>query len=160
MSDRSKPIPEAGQNSFFGGCSTLLTWLFCKGFPLVGKGEHRFPPVSDLDSDRFIKVSPDHASYAEELIEGKILFTPGHTADSLSLKVGNIILAMNGFPSRHNITIWVEEPDAFGTSWKVLQAAGARLLYPAHGKPFSPDKLAKNSRYISEMRLRPLQKNA
>ncbi len=54
------------------------------------------------------------------------MFTPGHTLDSISLKLGNIIFcgnaAMNGFPSMKRITIWIEDKKAFQSSWNVLLA--------------------------------------
>ena len=43
MSDKSMSTLKRGQNSFEGGCSTVLAWIFCKLMGLVGKADHRFP---------------------------------------------------------------------------------------------------------------------
>ncbi len=65
--------------------------------------------------------------------------------------------AMNGFPSRHRITIWVENPEDFGNSWKSILAEHAGLIYPAHGKPFPPSDLEKYSDSPARIRLYPLK---
>ena len=57
MSDKSMPTLKRGQNSFEGGCSTGLAWVFCKLMGLVGKAEHRFPVVEDKYNDRFIEIT-------------------------------------------------------------------------------------------------------
>lgn len=94
-------------------------------------------------------------------IQGKILFTPGHTSDSISLKVDNIIFcgdaAMNGFPSPHRITIWMEDKIAFQKSWDILSTEEAGLIYPAHGKPFSNNDLKKYIDDISHVKLYKLK---
>ena len=63
---------------------------------------------------------------------------------------------MNGVPSSRRVTIWVENTDAFGRSWDLLLAEGAKALYPAHGRPFPPEDLRKNRPFLSRVRLRPL----
>ena len=113
MSDQSMPILKRGQNSFEGGCSTRLAWVFCKLMGLVGKAEHRFPVVDDKYNDRFIEITKANKAELEEILQGKILFTPGHTADSISLKIDNVIFcgdaAMNDFPSIKRLIIWIED---------------------------------------------------
>ena len=97
----------------------------------------------------------------EHALQGKILFTPGHTADSVSLLVdGNLFCgdaAMNSIPSSHRITIWVENKNAFEESWERILATGAGKIYPAHGNPFKAEELAKNKSRIQPLRLRPLK---
>ena len=39
----------AGQNSFDGGCSSILAYAFCNLMKLFGKGNHRFNPVDRKD---------------------------------------------------------------------------------------------------------------
>ena len=34
-----------GQNSFEGGCSSILAWLFCQVLILLGHGNHRYPAI-------------------------------------------------------------------------------------------------------------------
>lgn len=40
MSNEAMPTLKRGQNSFEGGCSTFLAWIFCKFMAVVGKAEH------------------------------------------------------------------------------------------------------------------------
>jgi glyoxylase-like metal-dependent hydrolase (beta-lactamase superfamily II) len=76
-------------------------------------------------------------------IPGRILHTPGHSPGSVSVLtdsgeafVGD--LAMNTFPLRltPGLPIFAEDFEAVIESWHVLLEAGARTIYPAHGKPF------------------------
>lgn len=150
-----------GQNSFDGGCSTLFAFLFCQLMALIGNGEHRYPRLSEDHLSKIITLNEDNLPEMERTLQGKILFTPGHTADSISLLVdGNLFCgdaAMNGIPSSHRITIWVENKNAFERSWEQILASGANKIYPAHGNPFGPEELAKNKSRIQHLRLRPLK---
>lgn len=48
---------------------------------------------------------------------------------------------MNTFPLRLSpgLPVLAEDPSAVIASWRLLLEAGAREVYPAHGKPFSAD---------------------
>jgi glyoxylase-like metal-dependent hydrolase (beta-lactamase superfamily II) len=79
-------------------------------------------------------------------IPGRVLYTPGHSSGSVSVLldsgeafVGD--LAMNTFPLRLSpgLPIFAENPSAVIASWELLLEAGARVVYPAHGKPFPAD---------------------
>ncbi len=161
MSDKAMPTLKRGQNSFNGGCSTLLAWIFCKLMGLVGKAEHRFPPIEDHYNSRFIEITKENKSELETLLEGKILFTPGHTSDSISLKVEDIIFcgdaAMNGLPSAKRLIIWIENVIDLEQSWEQLISTDAEIIYPAHGKPFAKCDLARYKRAISKIKLRKLK---
>ena len=161
MSDKSMPTLKRGQNSFDGGCSTVLAWIFCKLMGLVGKAEHRFPVIEDKYDSRFIEITEVNKEELEKILQGKILFTPGHTADSISLKVENVIFcgdaAMNDFPSIKRLIIWIEDIIDFENSWGVLLAENADTIYPAHGRPFPTSDLAKYKKYISKLHLHKLE---
>ena len=161
MSDKSMPTLKRGQNSFEGGCSTLLTWIFCKLMGLVGKAEHRFPVIDDTYNDRFITITEMNKAELEKILQGEILFTPGHTADSISLKIKNIIFcgdaAMNGFPSIKRFIIWIENKTEFEKSWGVLINQDAEVIYPAHGKPFPKRELEKYKKDIAKIHLYQLK---
>ncbi len=160
-SESAVPVLERGQNSFEGGCSSKLALLFCKLMALLGNGEHRFSPLTQEELERFILVSEGETQCVENLIEGKIIFTPGHTADSLSLMAGNVIFcgdaAMNGFPSLNKITIWVEDKKAFGDSWEKIISEKDALIYPAHGKPFGCRALQRCKSKIPKLKLYKLK---
>jgi glyoxylase-like metal-dependent hydrolase (beta-lactamase superfamily II) len=76
-------------------------------------------------------------------IPGRILHTPGHSAGSVSvlLDSGDAFvgdLAMNKLPLRWTpgLPIFAEDRAAVLDSWRRLLEAGARTVYPAHGKAF------------------------
>ena len=153
-----------GQNRFVGGCSTLGAFLFCQLMALLGNGEHRYPRLREEHLAKIITLNEAKLEAIESELNGKILFTPGHAVDSISLLVdGNLFCgdaAMNGIPSSHKITIWVEDKAAFEKSWDVMLASRAKKIYPAHGSPFCPCELIKYKKYIAGLRLRPLKEKA
>ncbi len=157
ISPKAMPILLRGQHSFVGGCSNFMALVFCKFMVLIGKGEHLFPVIEEKYLDRFIKIDFKNIKNIENLLQGKILFTPGHTADSISLKRGNIIfcgdVAMNGVPSSKRITIWIEDKKTFYDSWNLMIREKVKFIYPAHGKPFRSSDLKKYRKYISQRRL-------
>lgn len=150
-----------GQNRFDGGCSTLGAFLFCQLMALLGNGDHRYPKLSEEHLAKIITLNEANLEEMESELNGKILFTPGHTEDSVSLLVdGNLFCgdaAMDGIPSSHKITIWVEDKAAFEQSWDAMLASGAKKIYPAHGSPFCPCELRKNKKFIAGLHLRPLK---
>ena len=161
MSDKAMATLKRGQNSFEGGCSTLLAWVFCKMMGFFGKAEHRFPAIPDKLDGRFIEITEENKAELEAKISGKIIYTPGHTCDSISLRVGNIIFcgdaAMNGFPSINRLIIWIENLKDFEESWETLIGSGADMIYPAHGKPFRVNDLERYKRRIADIKLRELK---
>jgi glyoxylase-like metal-dependent hydrolase (beta-lactamase superfamily II) len=52
---------------------------------------------------------------------------------------------MNGFPLRltPGFPIFAEDMATLRESWRLLLAQGARMIYPAHGKPFKADIMRK-----------------
>jgi glyoxylase-like metal-dependent hydrolase (beta-lactamase superfamily II) len=79
-------------------------------------------------------------------INGKIVYTPGHTKGSVSvlLESGEAFvgcMAHNNFPFRFRpgLPIFAEDIDVVKESWKSLIQQGARMIYPAHGDPFPVD---------------------
>lgn len=161
MNPDSLPVLRRGQNSFKGGYSTFGTYLFCRCMNLLGKGKHLFPPLSNRFDDRLLMIDERTRPQLEKTLGGRILFTPGHTGDSISLRIGKGIFigdaAMNAYPSSHRVSIWVENTDEFVRSWDLLTAEKAEILYPAHGKPFAPKDLVRNRDYISRVKIYSLK---
>ena len=153
-----------GQNSFEGGCSTLMAYFFCQLMALIGNGDHRYPGLTEGHLAKIVTLNGDNQAQLESDLKGKILYTPGHTEDSISLLVdGNLFCgdaAMNGIPSSHKITIWVADKSAFEKSWDTMLASGAKKIYPAHGNPFLPGKLTENRKRIAGLRLHPLKEKS
>jgi len=111
--------------------------------------EFNFPPL--ILGEKDIIVAEDNFELLKQIgIDGRILSTPGHSRDSLSIVlsdgsafVGDV--AMNFLPLTgigHH-PIYVEDIQAVYASWKKLVEHGAQVIYPAHGTPFSIRELAK-----------------
>lgn len=84
-------------------------------------------------------------------LDGKIIATPGHTVDSISILFddgdclpGDAAASMLGFAGTKNCVIFICDMDEYYKSWRKIIAEGAKRIYPAHGKPFSVEKLNAN----------------
>ena len=108
-----------------------------------------------------LPVTEEARPTLETALGGRILATPGHTADSLSLLLpdGSLFCgdaAMSGFPSLRHITIWAEDAAAFSRSWERLLSLKVRRIYPGHGRPFAPQALERCLPAARAMPLYPL----
>ena len=148
-----------GQNSFEGGSSSGLALLFCKILTLCGKGEHKFPAIRDEFLPRLI--TSDSEEFRTLQLPFKVLETPGHTADHISLLIDDILFcgdaAMNTLPSIKRVTIWIENLQQFKQSWQTIIAIAPQIIYPAHGKPFPVSDLEKYLPALNKIKLRPLK---
>ncbi|MBR5094800.1 MAG: MBL fold metallo-hydrolase [Oscillospiraceae bacterium] len=153
------PRLQTGQNSFQGGCSNGLAWLFCQVLALCGHGEHRYPPIEERFLDRLVPV--DSERFRQLQFPYPVIEAPGHTADHIALLAGDALFcgdaAMNGFPSLRRTTIWIEDLPQFRRSWETILALGPLTLYPAHGRPFPSEDLRKYRKSLDTVRLRPLR---
>lgn len=84
-------------------------------------------------------------------LDGKIIETPGHTVDSISILfddgdclVGDAAAAMLKFAGTKNCVIFICNLDEYYKSWMKIISEGARRIFPAHGKPFFSNKLNEN----------------
>lgn len=84
-------------------------------------------------------------------LDGEILLTPGHTVDSISILFddgdclpGDAAASMLRFAGTKNCVIFICDIAEYYKSWRKIIAAGAKMIYPAHGKPFSADRLKAN----------------
>jgi glyoxylase-like metal-dependent hydrolase (beta-lactamase superfamily II) len=150
---------KSGQNSFEGGCSSMLAYIFCKLFALFGKSEHKFPPIKDEYLNRLITT--DSQEFRNLNLPIQIIETPGHTADHISLLKGGILFcgdaAMNGFPSIKRNIIWIEDLQDYRKSWEKMIAFNPAKIYPSHGKPFDVNDLKKFIKSIDKIKLHPLK---
>lgn len=151
-----------GQNSFEGGCSSRLAYVFCLILAALGHGEHRYPAIREEFSDRLITV--DSEAFRAMEFPFEVVDTPGHTADHIALLKDGILFcgdaAMNGFPSIRRVIIWIENLGQFKQSWETILRLNSVMLYPAHGKPFLTSDLKKYLPSLDRVRLYPLKPNA
>lgn len=110
-----------------------------------------FPSFKVRDKD--IIVYGDDNSLLRELgINGKILYTPGHSKDSISILTddGNLFsgdAAMNMLLTQLGgckfTTISILDLEEYYESWSKIISSGAKNIFPSHGKPFPVEKLKK-----------------
>lgn len=128
---------------------------------VFGNGKHLFPAINGTYTNKLLSIKKDNIAEIERMLSGRILFTPGHTMDSVSLRVQNLIFcgdtAMNGVPSLHRITIWIENKKEFENSWQVLLNENVEYIYPAHGKRFKKNDLHKFKTKINKIKLYTLK---
>ena len=108
-------------------------------------------------------ISDENIHDLDKVLGGKIIRTPGHTADSMSLLLNDGTMfcgdaAMNGFPSVNNVTIWAEDMRDFARSWEKIIALKPKKIYPGHGKPFSVSALQKNLTKLNKVKQYPLER--
>lgn len=162
MSGKGIDALRKGQNSFVGGCTSKIALAFCNMMKLIGKGQHKFPSIKAENESRLIFITDDNRACFEKELNGKIVETVGHTSDSISLLLNNGYLfcgdaAMNGFPSKHNITIWVEDSAAFLQSWQTIISLQPAKIFSGHGKPFDVQCLKRNIRFAESIKLYALK---
>ncbi|NLY19901.1 MAG: MBL fold metallo-hydrolase [Tissierellia bacterium] len=152
-----------GQNSFKGGCSNKLAYVFCKFMELLGKGKHKFPSINNHFEKNYIVYGTEEAKNLENELSIKILETPGHTECSISLLYANSLFcgdaAMSGIPSWNNITIWVENLSDFESTWEKIIEINPEIIYVGHGRQIKTKDLIKNISKISRRKLLPLKGN-
>lgn len=109
----------------------------------------RFPPLILGESDSIL--TGDDPDLLKRIgIDGKILYTPGHSRDSISViladgsaVVGDVAMNFLRFTGVGHRPIYVEDIDTVYESWLRLIDQGSKVIYPAHGKPFSAQELAR-----------------
>lgn len=151
-----------GQNSFDGGCAGFLAYCFCQILAFFGKGNHYFPKIKKEHLNRLITIGTEEFKKIEREQAFKVIETPGHTNDHISLLKDGILFcgdaAMNGIPSRHRTTIWIENLSDYKKSWEKIIHTNPKMIYPAHGKPFSVLDLNRSISHLSNLRRYPLRK--
>lgn len=117
------------------------------------KKDFSFPAVDA--GARFIPVHSEQEQFFMELgLPIRIVFLPGHTADSMGLflpETGQLFCgdaAMNAVISVARHTIWIDDAQAFGRSWDKMIALSPARIYPSHGTPFSPSDLVKYRHFL------------
>lgn len=104
-----------------------------------------FTPFYSRSED--IHIESDNDTLLPELgIQGKILLTPGHTEDSISMVTDKFAFVGDAARNTLNFTGTPYQPmllydlEVCYRSWDKLLAEGAKTILPAHGKPFQADK--------------------
>ncbi|MGI5910405.1 MAG: MBL fold metallo-hydrolase [Sphaerochaetaceae bacterium] len=129
------------------------------------KSDFTFPKVNL--GDKAVIVGQETDQVFERLgLPIRILFLPGHTADSIGLfltETGQLFCgdaAMNAIISVAKHTIWIDDADAFGQSWDAMLATRPTRIYPSHGGSFSPKALVRHRHYMKGRKLIQLDKKS
>ncbi len=122
---------------------------------------HPFPPYASRARDILIQGDTDLAALGIGL-KGRIIETPGHTTDSISLLledgtcfVGDAATNMPKIVGTHYCVLQVEDIDEYYKTWRTLISAGAHRIFPAHGKPFAASRLEQNLGKIKSSNIIP-----
>jgi glyoxylase-like metal-dependent hydrolase (beta-lactamase superfamily II) len=115
-------------------------------FQLIHR-EFSYPGLTAAENS--VHIAGDNFDFLKSIgIEGKILHTPGHSNDSISVVlsdgtafVGDAAMNFLNFCRIKYRPIFIEDIDSVFLSWKKLLEHGSKWIYPAHGRPFSADKL-------------------
>jgi glyoxylase-like metal-dependent hydrolase (beta-lactamase superfamily II) len=162
MSFPCKDLIRKGQNDLTHGGGLLnkrIAFLikrkqFYVGMVLgrkVDKSQNlRFEPYVLRDCDILVGEDTKFCDIGIPLA-GKMIETPGHTVDSISILfengdclVGDAAASMLRFAGTKNCVIFISDMNAYYKSWEKIIKAGALRIFPAHGKPFSVSQLEKN----------------
>ena len=114
------------------------------------KWTHAFPSYMVRENDLLVRGDTSFQELNIPLA-GKILETPGHSPDHLSILLNNgDCLAGDAaanflqWAGAKYCVISVDDLDQYYTSWQKLISSGARHIFPSHGKPFSVEALKRN----------------
>lgn len=135
-----KGITEKGKE--FNLTIKLIFWV------LSLFNDFTYPPVIIREEDYIIK-DDDFDLLKEIGIDGVILYTPGHSKDSISVLLSDG-KAFVGDAAMDFITtpypIIIDDINEVYNSWDKLIEYGAKTIYPAHGNPFDAGILISSRR--------------
>jgi glyoxylase-like metal-dependent hydrolase (beta-lactamase superfamily II) len=116
-----------------------------------------FPAVNLDDGDIILDCDYDENLLRQLGIDGTIVYTPGHTNDSISVIldngdafVGDACMNFLNFCGIHYRPIWICDLCLVFQSWRKIIENGVRTIYPAHGNPFTVDKLIHYEKIYSQ----------
>ena len=129
------------------GCIRAVLGIFS-----IFHGGFRYPPLAvGAAGEGAVIIDGDTELPDETGISGRIITTPGHCRDSISVIleggeafVGDAAMNFLNLCRIHYRPIYVEDRQAVFRSWEKILDHGARVIYPAHGRPFPADALARS----------------
>lgn len=151
--EKSKALLKTGKNDKTrgGGYINKRVYYLSKIYKLLNPDwDLTFPPVKLRDDD--LLINDDNKELLRTIgINATILFTPGHTIDSISVVLdsgevfcGDAAMSWPLWAGIKYCTIFITDIEAFYNSWKKIIESDAKIVYPSHGKSFKIEKLRKN----------------
>jgi len=111
---------------------------------------HTFPPYKVRPCDLLTETTTPLSQLGIEL-SGRIVPTPGHSMDSISVVldngdsfVGDAAAKFLQFAGTKYCVVYLEDLEQYYASWKTLLENGARRIHPGHGASFDSVKLLEN----------------
>jgi glyoxylase-like metal-dependent hydrolase (beta-lactamase superfamily II) len=112
--------------------------------------QHAFPAFDIREKDILINEDTNVKDIGIN-INGKVIVTPGHTDDSISLVLddgscfcGDAAANFPQFAGTKYCVIIINDLEEYYRSWVKILNENPRIIYPAHGKPFKAECLQKN----------------
>ena len=109
-----------------------------------------FPPFILRKQDILLTGDDDQVLRGLGLA-GRVLYTPGHCVDHIAIVLdsgeafcGDAAANFLLWAGTRYCTVFMTDMDVAYDSWKKILEAGAQTVYPAHGRPFSAEKLRQN----------------
>ncbi|WDV44635.1 MBL fold metallo-hydrolase [Clostridiaceae bacterium M8S5] len=106
-----------------------------------------FPQYKIASNDIIISKDTKLQDIGIDMV-GEILYTPGHTDDSISLLledgscfVGDVASDMLQFLGTKYCVLLLNNLDQYYKSWEKIIKTNAKIIYPGHGKQFLIQKL-------------------
>jgi glyoxylase-like metal-dependent hydrolase (beta-lactamase superfamily II) len=154
MHKRCVEFLKKGRNYMPTGCGFInrRVNLMMKIFKKLNKDwDFTFPPY-EIDSKDIIINEEITLKELNIDIPGRIIFTPGHTEDSISLLLDNGMCfvgdaasnMMNNIMGTKYCVIFITNLEEYYKSWEKLIKENIRTIYPAHGEYFALNKLKQN----------------
>lgn len=115
--------------------------------------EFKYPPLIPGEKDIILKGSHNNKDVLKHIgVKGQIIYTPGHTKDGISI----VLTDGSVFPGDNAMNAWyfnilgikkrpifIQDLNLIRESWERYIELGGKIIYPAHGKPFSINNLRK-----------------
>jgi glyoxylase-like metal-dependent hydrolase (beta-lactamase superfamily II) len=151
--EKSVPLLASGKNNKENGggiINPLIYTLFRIKQIITPEWTLTFPPFVIRSGDLIIK---DELFSLKSLtgINASIVYTPGHSTDSISLLVDNDFLLCGDMASNflnwagaNYLTLFNEDIINVYNSWQKLISLNVKYIVPSHGKAFSINKLKQN----------------
>jgi glyoxylase-like metal-dependent hydrolase (beta-lactamase superfamily II) len=125
---------------------------------VITRRDCRFEPLLLTDQD-FILDDDDPHLLPGIGIDGQILYTPGHSSDSISVITssgkafcGDAAMNYLNFAGCRHRPIYLADEQVVFASWKKMLEKGPKTFYPAHGKPFGAERLERSLRRFASTR--------
>ncbi|PKL16061.1 MAG: hypothetical protein CVV49_18215 [Spirochaetae bacterium HGW-Spirochaetae-5] len=159
LHEKSVPLLAAGKNNQKNGGGIVNSRIYAlfRLKQLITPGwDFSFPPYSVRDTD--IILRGESAELPEEVgLKSKVVYTPGHSSDSISLVykdeyifAGDMASNFLNLAGAKHLTLFNEDVGVVYSLWEKVLSMNIRYIIPAHGRPFGAERLKENLHKYSQ----------